>query len=225
MNNEEYNVEEADEIAAQTSASPAMEETSTQIVSDAPSAMADSPELEMKSGSETEPDDDSDNVDVNEVGDDTDTGDDWLKVASTGAEENDFTMSTGEASTAAKAEMGESSDAMEYDTEDIFRHLCFYLDTVKNARKNGMPVKEKQEKAINETFSEISKLIVANGGKIVDLDEPMLTHIVLDKRDDNRRVELMRRTAKPRRRHLVISDYIQACLDEGTLLDEDVFAP
>lgn len=85
----------------------------------------------------------------------------------------------------------------------------------------------------------MSTIIIENGGKIVDLDEPKLTHIVLDKRDDSRRLELMKRTAKsvyslplknnpymcchfrPKRRHLVISDFLQACLDEGTLLDED----
>lgn len=77
----------------------------------------------------------------------------------------------------------------------------------------------------------------------MDLDEPRLTHVVVDKRDESRRVELIKRTAKcvvvfpfswapcivadgryaarPKRRHLVISEYIQACLDEATLLDED----
>jgi DNA ligase-4 len=35
-----------------------------------------------------------------------------------------------------------------------------------------------------------------NGGKVVDLDEPKLTHIIIDKRDDSRRLELMKRTAK-----------------------------
>jgi len=34
------------------------------------------------------------------------------------------------------------------------------------------------------------------GGKIVDLDDPKLTHVLYDKRDESRRVELSRRTAK-----------------------------
>lgn len=81
-----------------------------------------------------------------------------------------------------------------------------------------------------------------HGGRIVDLDEPKLTHVVVDKRDDSRRLELIKRTSKsvltpyrpshyglnayqyvfrPKRRHLIISEYVQACLDEATLLDED----
>lgn len=35
-----------------------------------------------------------------------------------------------------------------------------------------------------------------NGGKVVDLTEPRLTHIIIDKRDDSRRLELMKRTSK-----------------------------
>jgi len=85
----------------------------------------------------------------------------------------------------------------------------------------------------------LSRLLTDNGGKIVGLDEPKLTHVVIDKRDESRRLELIKRTSKfvrllevvthsliwvicrPKRRHLVISEYIQACLDEETLLDED----
>lgn len=70
------------------------------------------------------------------------------------------------------------------------------------------------------------------------MDEPKLTHVVIDKRDASRRVELIGRTSqyanpyglliylltslnRPKRRHMVISEFIQACLDEDTLLDED----
>jgi DNA ligase-4 len=90
------------------------------------------------------------------------------------------------------------------------------------------------------SFTDLSNTITKNGGRIVDLDEPKLTHVIIDKRDDSRRLELMKRTSKsaspllftalhasqnfharPKRRHLVISEFIQACLEEGTLLDED----
>jgi DNA ligase 4 len=83
-------------------------------------------------------------------------------------------------------------------------------------------------------------MITENGGRVVGLDEPKLTHVVLDKRDTSRRIELSKKTSKyvptnqrtkivsgltkwssPKRRHLVISEYIRACIDEGTLLDED----
>jgi DNA ligase 4 len=46
------------------------------------------------------------------------------------------------------------------------------------------------------SLSEIEKLIVDNGGRVADLDEPKLTHVVLDKRDDSRRRELISRTSK-----------------------------
>lgn len=84
-------------------------------------------------------------------------------------------------------------------------------------------------------------MIISNGGRVAGLDDPKLTHIVVDKRDASRRQELMKRTSKyvaetrpshdphlifacvvrPKRRHLVISEFITACLEESTLLDED----
>lgn len=71
------------------------------------------------------------------------------------------------------------------------------------------------------SFKGIEESIVSEGGKIVDLDEPKLTHIVLDKRDVSRRKELMKRTSKPKRRNLVLSDFVQACIEESSLLDEE----
>ncbi|KZV67055.1 DNA ligase 4 [Peniophora sp. CONT] len=121
--------------------------------------------------------------------------------------------------------MGESDDAMTYDEERIFTHLRFYIDTPNNARKNGMKVSTKHEAAIEKNLAAISALIIENGGRVTDLDDPKLTHIVLDKRDDSRRRELMQKTSKPKRRHLVLSDFVEACLDESTLLDEADFAP
>ena len=46
------------------------------------------------------------------------------------------------------------------------------------------------------SLEEVAKLITENGGKVVGLDEPKLTHVILDRRDDSRRVELMKRTSK-----------------------------
>ena len=39
-------------------------------------------------------------------------------------------------------------------------------------------------------------MITSNGGRVARLDEPKLTHIVVDRRDASRRLELMRRTSK-----------------------------
>ncbi|KIM44920.1 hypothetical protein M413DRAFT_442894 [Hebeloma cylindrosporum] len=168
---------------------------------------------------------DSDNADVaGEPEEDLDL-DDWLKVKAEDAPEGS-TAASMQAKKDLDVKMGENEDVMEYDQEHIFKHLCFYLDSQENAVKSGLTVKpSKHEKAITKNFEELSKLIVDNGGKIVGLDEPKLTHVVVDKRDESRRLELIKRTSKPKRRHLVISEYIQASLDEATLLDEDEFVP
>ncbi|OBZ73865.1 DNA ligase 4 [Grifola frondosa] len=121
--------------------------------------------------------------------------------------------------------MGEDDDAMEYDQNFIFKHLCFYLDSPQNAKRHGMTVKSKIVDVLNKRFDDLAKLITDNGGRVVDLDEPKLTHIVIDKRDTGRRLELIERTSKPKRRNLVVSEFLEACLDEGTLLDENDFAP
>lgn len=42
----------------------------------------------------------------------------------------------------------------------------------------------------------VGALISENGGRVTDLEDPKLTHVVLDKRDDSRRRELMQRTSK-----------------------------
>lgn len=49
---------------------------------------------------------------------------------------------------------------------------------------------------MNCSFSNIARLILDNGGKVVDLDAPQLTHVVVDKRDESRRLELIKLTVK-----------------------------
>jgi len=123
------------------------------------------------------------------------------------------------------AKMGESEEAMEYDQDKIFRHLCFYLDTPQNAQKNGMVSKSKHAPHIETSFENLDDILVKNGGRIVDLDDPKLTHIVIDKRDTSRRKDLIKKTSAPKHRRLVLSDFVHACIEENTLLDEDGFAP
>ncbi|KAJ7252709.1 DNA ligase 4 [Mycena haematopus] len=171
-------------------------------------------------------DDDSDNVDVANEESDNDL-DDWLKIKPVREDHERTEIPKDEPvryllwRSCGGYQDGRDETAMEYDQELIFKHLCFYLDSPDNARKNGMTVKTKQEAAVTDSFAELARIITKHGGKVVDLAEPKLTHVVIDKRDDSRRVELMKRTSKPKRRHLVISEFIQACLDESTLLDED----
>ncbi|KIJ55330.1 hypothetical protein M422DRAFT_57814 [Sphaerobolus stellatus SS14] len=123
-----------------------------------------------------------------------------------------------------KTTMGEDS-AMEYDENSIFRQLCFYLDTPENAKKHEMAVGDNTKRIaeIEQRFDEIKAEILKYGGKIVDLNNPKLTHVLYDKRDESRRVELTRRTAKPKRRHVILSDWVSASIEEGALLDEAYF--
>ncbi|PPQ96588.1 hypothetical protein CVT26_006325 [Gymnopilus dilepis] len=173
--------------------------------------------------SATEPD--SDNADVADEAEELDL-DDWVQVKSgnesrlSGIADDEQTIDDSD------VRMGESENAMEYDQERIFRHLCFYLDSPENAVKHGMNVKpSKYEKEIKDNFARLAQVITDNGGKICDLDDPKLTHVLVDKRDESRRLELIKRTAQPKRRHLVISEYINACLEEDTLLNEEEFVP
>lgn len=44
-------------------------------------------------------------------------------------------------------------------------------------------------------FVDIEDIIPKNGGRIVELGDPKLTHIVVDKRDSSRRKDLMKKTS------------------------------
>lgn len=184
------------------------------------------PAVPEDSETEDESDADSNNDDVKEEDADAD---EWFQVPevprSPAVKPLDDNSSTTLHSQPQDMAMGEDDQAREYDTTAIFRHLYFYLDTPDNARRNGMPVKTKYEQEISTTFDQVSRSIRENGGEIAALDDPKLTHVVVDKRDDSRRLTLMQRTSRPKRRRLVISDYVPACLEEESLLDEEDFAP
>lgn len=125
-------------------------------------------------------------------------------------------------------QMGESSRDMEYDESKMFKHLCFYLDTPDNAQKAGMTVKASSavQAPIASEMSKLRNLIVKEGGRVTDnIDEPKLTHIVVHERDKSRRVELIRRTSKPKRRHLVVPAFVEDSVQEQSLLNEDAYAP
>ncbi|KAI0664220.1 DNA ligase 4 [Cubamyces menziesii] len=167
--------------------------------------------------SETEPEPDSDNEDVEpEPEQDLEEDEDWENI-----ERDTDVPQVDVKEKAADARMGEDDDAMQYDEEHIFKHLRFYLNSPNNARKHGMSIDAKKEADLEKRFSEVEKLLTENGGRIVDLDDPKLTHVVLDPRDTSRRRELIARTSEPKRRHLVISDWVDICIEEGTLLNEE----
>ncbi|KZP16598.1 ATP-dependent DNA ligase [Athelia psychrophila] len=166
--------------------------------------------------SDTETEDDSDHDDLPPDGDD-----EWLDVSPEEAKSSlDMKVEKDE-----DVKMGETDNAMDYDENAIFKHLCFYLDTPENARYHDMAAKSKHEDTIAKNFAEISKAITENGGRIVDLDEPKLTHVVIDRLDATRRLKLIERTSQPKRRRLVIMEWLRDSLDEGTLLDEEDYVP
>ncbi|KAJ4473870.1 DNA ligase 4 [Lentinula aciculospora] len=181
-------------------------------------ADAQDPKNGKESDSDTE--DDSDNADV--AGEDVaeENDDDWDKLD--GEDLPPVAPATDEdVDMANNILMGEDESAMEYDLNAIFKHLCFYLDSPQNAARQGMVAKPKYEHEINQSFDKLREVIIEHGGRIVDLDESKLTHILIDKRDTSRRVELMKRTSTPKHRRLIVSDYVQACVDEATLLNEE----
>ncbi|OXC65372.1 DNA ligase 4 [Cryptococcus neoformans] len=121
--------------------------------------------------------------------------------------------------------MGESPEAMHYDEDRIFYHLAFYIDTAKNAAINGLksssPSFDTQER-----LAKVEKLLIENGGRMAkSISDLKLTHIIMDEEDSGRYVELTRKTALPKRKHIVTPKWVEDCLDEETLLDEDLYKP
>ncbi|KAF8582783.1 DNA ligase 4 [Ramaria rubella] len=116
--------------------------------------------------------------------------------------------------------------AMEYDQDLLFKHLCFYLDNADNARKNDMAVdnSRKLDLLIEENFENIQQMIIECGGEIVDIDDPKLTHVLYDKRDESRRVQLLRKASKTKRRYVLMTEWVKSSIAEGSLLDEGYFA-
>ncbi|QRV95869.1 ATP-dependent DNA ligase [Ceratobasidium sp. AG-Ba] len=112
------------------------------------------------------------------------------------------------------------------DQNMFFLRLCFYLDTPENARNEDFFVTTPHEAKIKQSMDRARRDILVHGGSIAtELSDPRLTHIVIHELDKSRRTELNRRTARPKRRHMVLTAFISACVSENTLLDEDAFMP
>ncbi|CAE6418894.1 unnamed protein product, partial [Rhizoctonia solani] len=133
----------------------------------------------------------------------------------------------GESSTVISAMRSEiSTTTSKFDQNLYFRNLCFYLDSPENARNENFLVSTSHENKIRLSMERARKDILVHGGAIATgLSDPRLTHLVLHELDKSRRIELIRRTSKPKRRYVVLAGFISACVAEGTLLDEDAFMP
>ncbi|WWD08963.1 hypothetical protein V865_007078 [Kwoniella europaea PYCC6329] len=123
------------------------------------------------------------------------------------------------------AGMGEDSSAMNYDEDSIFNHLVFYIDTPDNATKNGLGPSTPHAQAA-ERLQQAEKLLRENGGKIVkDINDRKLTHIIMDDEDSGRYAEIVKTTALPKRKHIVLPSWVIECVDEETLMNEDGHKP
>lgn len=240
MESEEYNNSEDDiercssgEVAAEMAGSPEVLDSKLSESKEGDSDMQDWLQIGPEANASENDHDDADSA--TDPDSDNEDNDNWFNVEppqlGSGKEVTDMEVDVSDeeyervnVGDSRQARMGEES-SMEYDQERIFKHLGFYLDTPQNARENGLPTTSKLDDAITKSLARIAKLIEDNGGKIVNIDDEKLTHIVLDKRDDSRRRELMKRTSKPKHRNLVLSDFIEACIEEDTLLNEDDFMP
>ncbi|WVQ80875.1 hypothetical protein IAT38_002982 [Cryptococcus sp. DSM 104549] len=121
--------------------------------------------------------------------------------------------------------MGDDPAAMKYDEEKIFTHLVFYIDTSENAHENGLQTSE-QTGEVTSSLAQAEALLTNYGGRITtNVDDKKLTHIIMDNDDSTRYAELSRRTAKPKRKHIVTPSWVKSCVDEDTLMQEDDHKP
>jgi DNA ligase-4 len=71
-------------------------------------------------------------------------------------------------------------------------------------------------------LSRTEELLRKNGGAITSsITDPKLTHVVTDDEDSVRYAELMRKTSKPKRKHIVLPSWVDECIEEETLMNED----
>lgn len=120
----------------------------------------------------------------------------------------------------------------------IFTHLTFYIDSAEHAKKNDLdpsdPPREAVERYVplssgNKEYRspfvrlrKAEKLLKDNGGRLTtSISDPKLTHIIMDDEDSDRYAELTRKTSKPKRKHIVLPSWVDECLEEETLMNED----
>ncbi|WWC85821.1 uncharacterized protein L201_000688 [Kwoniella dendrophila CBS 6074] len=121
--------------------------------------------------------------------------------------------------------MGEDPTAMNYNEDSIFYHLVFYIDTPENASTNGLTSSSPSE-TVKNRLQQAEKLLMENGGKIVtNIKDKKLTHIIMDDEDSGRYAEISRKTALPKRKHIVLLSWVSECVDEETLMNEDGHKP
>nr|ODN87629.1 hypothetical protein L203_03409 [Cryptococcus depauperatus CBS 7841] len=117
--------------------------------------------------------------------------------------------------------MGEDLQATNYNENKIFCHLVFYIDYSENAKANGLQISFPPSDTILR-LSKAEHLLKMHGGRIIaDIYDPKLTHIIMDNNDSGRYVEILRKTAKPKRKHIITPCWVEECVNEETLVNED----
>lgn len=77
------------------------------------------------------------------------------------------------------------------------------------------------ECADSSRLAKAEKNLLDNGGIILtSITDPRLTHIIMDDDDSIRYAELVRKTAKPRMKHIVLPSWVDECIEEETLMNE-----
>jgi len=76
-------------------------------------------------------------------------------------------------------------------------------------------------------FEALEAPILENGGKLTsDIHDPILTHIIIDRRDKSRTTELRTLTKSGNKyRQQVTPDFITDSIDDGALVSESVYRP
>ncbi|MBW0473713.1 hypothetical protein O181_013428 [Austropuccinia psidii MF-1] len=111
--------------------------------------------------------------------------------------------------------------------EELFYPLVFYLDTPENAKENGLlSIGFAESTGHNELFSQVRILLTENGGRVTsDATHLELTHIICNRDDTSRCLELMRKTSKPKRRRLVLTDWVLESVEAKAVLYEGDYLP
>ncbi|EJT47704.1 hypothetical protein A1Q1_03481 [Trichosporon asahii var. asahii CBS 2479] len=105
-----------------------------------------------------------------------------------------------------------SGEAMEYDEDSLFATFTFYIDTPENAELNDLASSSPPSAAI-ERLDKVAGLLTEHGGRIVTnlMDA---THVIMD--DEDSAPDL-----RPKRKYIVTPSWVEECVDEDTLVDED----
>ncbi|EJU03583.1 ATP-dependent DNA ligase [Dacryopinax primogenitus] len=121
----------------------------------------------------------------------------------------------------------DEDEPAEDDTEKIFSHLVFYLDSPANAQNNALTSPETVKSSIVAKFDSLRPLILEYGGKITDdIHDTRITHIIVDKRDKTRISELRSITQTGNKyRQQVTADFVTDSIDDGALVSESVYRP